>query len=137
MNARGTGWIVGVAAVFAAAALLGTGIMMASAMGGTMDGHMGRRGGGDQTPVAFSTRDVAIEISDFDYSPREAAVLVGARVTFTNSEGTPHSATGRGGGWDTGILKEDESSVVTFDSPGTYDYYCTLHPGQEGKITVN
>ena len=136
MDTRRTAWIMGVAVVFAAAALLGMGIMMAAAMDGTMDGHMGRRGGGDQTPVAFSTRDVAIEISDFDYSPREATVPVGAKVTWTNRDGALHSATDRDNRWDTGLLKEDESGAVTFDLPGTYDYYCTLHPAMEAKITI-
>ena len=137
MDTRGTVRVVSVAVAVAAAAILGMGIMMAAAMGGTMDGHMGGSGGGAQASAVFTARDVAIEISDFDYAPRDATVPVGAKVTWTNRDGAPHSATDVDGDWDTGLFKKGESRAVVFDAPGTYTYYCTIHPQMTASLTVN
>jgi len=63
---------------------------------------------------------------------------------FSGAE-LPHSATACGAScdsptasplWDSGVLT-DGSYQFTFDEPGTYLYYCTVHPAlQRGRIVV-
>ena len=38
--------------------------------------------------------------------------------------------------WETDLLQRDEASVVTFDEPGTWEYYCTIHPYMTATLTV-
>ncbi len=57
-------------------------------------------------------------------------------MTWTNSGSAPHSATGTGGTFDTGILDPAGSATITFNTPGTYSYFCSVHPDMTGTITV-
>ena len=40
------------------------------------------------------------------------------------------------GAWKTPTLMPKEQASVTFDTPGTFGYRCSLHPGMRGTITV-
>jgi plastocyanin len=77
-------------------------------------------------------RDVAI--SGFSYSPRTVTVNVGDTVTWTNSDAQAHTATGIG--WNTGDLGNGESGSVRFQSAGTFDYICGIHPAMTGTVIV-
>lgn len=77
-------------------------------------------------------RDVAI--SGFSYSPRTVTVSVGDTVTWTNSDAQAHTATGSG--WNTGDLGNGESGSITFQSAGTFDYMCGIHPAMTGTVIV-
>jgi plastocyanin len=70
------------------------------------------------------------------YDPTELTVNVGDTVTFTNAGRIEHTATATNGDFDTGKLATDASWNVTFDEPGTIEYYCIPHPWMEGAITV-
>ena len=37
---------------------------------------------------------------------------------------------------DTGVIEEDVTVALTFSVAGSYDYYCTAHPGMRGKVIV-
>jgi len=60
----------------------------------------------------------------------------GAEVTWVNDDKAPHTATERASVWDTRVLSEGESATLTFERPGTYNYYCTIHPYMAGSVTV-
>jgi hypothetical protein len=55
-------------------------------------------------------------------------------VTWSNEDPTPHTATG--GAFDTGNLGTGASATVTFDTAGTFDYVCTIHPQMAGTVVV-
>ncbi len=124
--------------------MIGTFAWMASSwdMGGAMDrGHMGGMmgGGGRNTagdPVQQGSAAQPIAIEDFAYSPGNIQVPVGARVTWNNRDSVPHSATDAGGTWDTGVLAEGKSATLTFDTAGTFDYFCTIHPNMKARLVV-
>jgi plastocyanin len=61
---------------------------------------------------------------------------VGGKLTWTNRDSAPHSATDTGGTWDTGVLAKDESATLTFASAGTFDYFCSLHPDMKARLVV-
>lgn len=90
----------------------------------------------DLEPTSVDTLDVSIEITDFKYHPADISVPRGARVTWYNNDRAPHTATERSSEWDTGVLDQDEGKTVTFDRPGAYEYYCTIHPYMSARITV-
>lgn len=78
-----------------------------------------------------------VVIEDFAFAPATLTVSVGDTVTFTNKDLTSHTATADDGtSFDTGLLGQNESATVTFDTAGTYTYHCTPHPTMKGTIVV-
>jgi plastocyanin len=41
------------------------------------------------------------------------------------------------GQFDSGIIQTGQTFRYTFNDPGTFEYYCTLHPSMVGKIVVS
>lgn len=80
--------------------------------------------------------DRAVAIRDFAFSPRSITIRVGDTVTWTNHDSVAHSATARGGTFDTGLIDEGESRSVRFTIGGTYRFVCTPHPDMTGTIVV-
>jgi plastocyanin len=80
---------------------------------------------------------VSITIQNFDFGqPR--TVLVGADVQVSNADAEAHTMTARNGAFDTGSV--DEGTSVTFTAPsvpGTYEFYCDIHPSMTGQLVVD
>jgi plastocyanin len=57
-------------------------------------------------------------------------------VTFTNEGDVQHTASSETGLFDSGLLSNGESYSFTFDTPGTYGYFCTPHPWMLGQVIV-
>tara|TARA_B100001123_G_C15231597_1_gene995385 strand:+ start:165 stop:1226 length:1062 start_codon:yes stop_codon:yes gene_type:complete len=78
-------------------------------------------------------------IADFDYQVVEAAVP--GKIAFFNSDaeahsvtaGTPENPTGQ---FDSGIMGGGSAATIEISQPGTYEFFCSLHPGMTGSITV-
>src|SRR5690606_4222617 len=101
------------------------------------------KGAGSETasPESGGMTDEAgtyeVMIADFAYSPAELTIKAGESVTFTNQDSAPHTATARERDvLQTGRLDQGESVTVTFDTPGTYEYFCEFHPNMSGTIIV-
>ena len=104
--------------------------LLLAACGGS-GGDRGNAGG------AGATQAAAVEISGFAFHPATVTVQAGAKVTWTNSDKAPHTATGVGGtSFDTGTLERGQSGTVTLAEPGTYRYFCRFHPFMRGTIVV-
>ncbi len=126
--------LVALAAVASACGGIGV-----SGMGDIEEMHRQMHGGGSQgpqTPVVSDALQMTVEISDFDYFPRELTVESGTTITWVNRDAVPHDAADEGGAWETAMLKQDESATLTFDSPGVYRYICTIHPNMKATLTV-
>ncbi|SRR6266567_8253372 len=56
-----------------------------------------------------------------------------------NAQGCPNGLNSGPTAWDTGTMNPGAaaSSPVTFDTAGTYYYYCTVHPFMRGEIIVS
>jgi plastocyanin len=82
-------------------------------------------------------RTQQIEIRNFAFAPATLTVPAGTRVVWTNQDEEPHVITSAGAlfasskGMDT-----SDSYAVTFSKPGTYAYYCSIHPMMVGTIIV-
>lgn len=80
--------------------------------------------------------DVAIEIKDFAFSPAELTVNIGDRVIWTNSDSAPHTIVANNGEFSSDNFSKGETYSFIFAKPGTYTYYCGLHPSMKGTIIV-
>jgi plastocyanin len=77
------------------------------------------------------------KIVDFDFSPRRLTVEAGTTVTWTNTGSRPHTATDRGGTFDTRPIAPAAKAQVTLSTPGTYFYFCRINPAKmNGVLTV-
>jgi plastocyanin len=77
-----------------------------------------------------------IMIDNFSFAPHDAAVPIGASVTWTNKDDVPHNVVSTGGQFRSPVLDTDEHFSRRFDAPGAYAYYCSLHPKMTGRVVV-
>jgi plastocyanin len=80
--------------------------------------------------------DAAVEIDNFTFSPSTLTVSVGTKVTWTNEDDIPHTVNATTQAFKSGALDTDETFSFTFTTPGTYQYFCALHPHMTGTIVV-
>jgi plastocyanin len=86
----------------------------------------------------------AATMGDKAYSPNPIDVKVGEGVTWTNDDSQIHTATSGAAGsadagsvFDSGIMSPDATFDFVFDTAGTYDYHCTMHPQMVGTVNVS
>lgn len=95
-------------------------------------GEPGSRAGSSGSGIG----PAAVEISDFDFGEATTAAT-GQSITVTNNDGVAHTLTASSGGFDTGSI--DGGTAVAFSAPstpGTYDFFCTIHPSMQGRLVV-
>jgi plastocyanin len=90
--------------------------------------------GSTSAPPAGGGKPAAVEISQFVFRPARLEVAAGTRVTWTNRDSSPHTATASG--FDTGTLRQGQSKSVVLSHPGTYAYFCQLHPFMKATVVV-
>ncbi|MGV8084197.1 MAG: cupredoxin family copper-binding protein [Coriobacteriia bacterium] len=76
-----------------------------------------------------------VTIVDFAFDPVSIEIEKGESVTWTNEDAEPHTVSGDGG-IDSSELGQGESYTKTFDSAGTFNYHCSLHPSMTGQVVV-
>ena len=77
-----------------------------------------------------------VKIDNFSFTPVTLTVTAGSTVTWTNRDDIPHTAVSTDGAFKSKVMDTDEKFSHTFATPGTYAYYCTIHPKMTGKIVV-
>jgi plastocyanin len=92
-------------------------------------------------PADAATPDaktIQVVIDNFAFSPREITVAPGTRVTWVNHDDVPHTATSsaKPRAFDSKGLDTDATFSFVFKAPGTYDYFCAVHPHMTGKVVV-
>ncbi len=88
----------------------------------------------DLASVAPSTGVTEVVVKDMRYTPQVIEVPVGTTVTWTFADGnTPHDV--KGDGFQSEVMRSG-TFRHTFDTPGTYDYRCTLHSQMTGRVIV-
>lgn len=78
----------------------------------------------------------SVEIGDGFFSPANLTITVGDTVTWTNVDGSPHTATANDGAFDSGALNGGATFSQAFTSAGTFTYVCSFHDEMVGTITV-
>jgi plastocyanin len=77
-----------------------------------------------------------VEIHQFHFTPPALTVPVGTTVTWTNDDEETHTITESGGQFASPGLEHAETFARRFDTPGTYRYFCALHPHMTGTVVV-
>lgn len=70
------------------------------------------------------------------FSPGARTVEAGTTVRWVNEDAVAHNTTSTQGVWTSSNLNPDQAFQHTFNTPGTFPYECTIHPGMTGTITV-
>ena len=79
----------------------------------------------------------AVDIRNFAFVPAEITVPVGTRVVWTNRDDEAHVVVSTTGAFkQSPALDTDDQYALVFDKPGTYPYFCAVHPMMRGTVTV-
>jgi plastocyanin len=101
-------------------------IVLAVALGGFAVRHS----------AAAAAHSAAVTIDDFVFGPRTLRIARGTTVTWTNTDDEPHTVVSETALWKSPPLDTDDHFSFTFEKPGTYKYFCSIHPYMEGEIVV-
>lgn len=89
------------------------------------------------TPAARAAT-ASVVIDDYAFEPMTLRIAAGTAVTWENRDSSPHNvvsnATPRA--FRSRTMGTGESFTFTFGEPGTYGYFCSLHPHMQGVVVV-
>lgn len=89
-------------------------------------------------PAAGMTMDPAdVSIGFAAFTPAHLQALTGQPLTWTNDSVRNHTVTASDNAYDSGALPRGDSWRHVFTAPGTYAYYCRLHAGMTGDVSVH
>ncbi len=77
-----------------------------------------------------------VHIKDFAFNPTPLRIHPGDRVTFVNDDDDAHTATATDRSFDSEGLDGHAVWQHVFSKPGTYTYFCQLHPYMKALIIV-
>ena len=80
--------------------------------------------------------DTAVKIANFTFDPPQLTVKAGTTVVWTNDDDIPHTVTSTTLIFKSAALDTNDKFSFTFATPGTYKYFCSLHPHMTGTIVV-
>lgn len=80
--------------------------------------------------------DDAVTWSINNFALGDVRAGVGQPVVFTNSDTAPHTITSTEGLFDSDTFGAGGSFRISFDQPGEYPYFCTIHPSMTGSVLV-
>jgi len=87
-------------------------------------------------PVAALAADAEVKIDNFTFSPQRLTVKAGTTVTWINEDDIPHTVASDTKLFKSKALDTDDKFSFTFTTPGTFDYFCSLHPHMTATIVV-
>jgi 3',5'-cyclic-AMP phosphodiesterase len=76
-------------------------------------------------------------VDNFSFAPAMTAVPAGSTITWTNRDDVPHNIVSTEQKFKSPVLDTDERFSHTFAAPGTYKYYCSIHPKMTGQVVVS
>jgi len=91
----------------------------------------------DNAKTTDAMQAAKIEISNMQFSPARVVVKSGSQVTWEQQDAAPHVViSSNSNELRSSTLRSGQSYTHTFNEPGTYEYYCSLHPSMRGTIVV-
>jgi plastocyanin len=85
---------------------------------------------------AQTAASAAVKIDNFSFGPTALTVPVGTTVTWTNRDDIPHTVVSTDGVFKSKALDTDDKFSFVFTKPGTYAYFCSIHPKMTGTVVV-
>jgi plastocyanin len=93
--------------------------------------YMGNQNQQQSQPESLNNE---IKIENFAFNPASLEIKVGAIVTWTNNDSSPHQI--KSDNFNSSVLNKGEKYQFTFSEAGEYDYSCAIHTSMKGKIIV-
>ena len=84
-------------------------------------------------PAASPTE---VRVDNFTFGPPTLTVPVNSTVTWINKDDLPHVIASNDGVFKSKALDTEDKYSYTFRKPGTYSYFCSIHPKMVGTIIV-
>lgn len=105
-------------------------VVMATVMVAQFAGTLARSAKAQQPNAAD------VKIDNFSFAPVTLTVGVGTTVTWTNRDDIPHTVVSDDKVFKSKVMDTDEKFSYTFSKPGTYPYFCSVHPKMTGTVVV-
>ena len=80
--------------------------------------------------------ETLVQIDHFIFAPQRVSVKAGTTVTWVNDDDIPHVVVASNKLFKSKTLDTNDKFSFTFTTPGTYEYFCSLHPHMTGTIVV-
>ena len=81
---------------------------------------------------------VSISIRNLAYSREKITIKKGSTIAWTNEDSMAHTVTSTSSSdsFDSGTLEKDQTFSKTFNSVGTFDYFCSFHSSMKAEVVV-
>lgn len=126
--------IVSFVLLVASVAFAGGPVSAQSKASSSMPMH-GKSMSSDATPKTAS-KTYSVEIKDFAFAPTTITVPVGSQITWVNKDEEPHTVVSTSDAFRSRALDTAEQFSFTFAKPGTYKYFCSVHPKMVATVIV-
>jgi len=94
-------------------------------------------GQSEKEPSAEGTKKNQIVIKDFHFAPQTLTVKSGEKITWINRDEEPHTVVSVEKQFKKSApLDTDQEFTTIAGAPGTYSYFCSVHPKMTGTIVV-
>lgn len=110
-----------------------TGALLAALLG---IAGLGARAGNITASAQPKPATMDIKIDNFTFAPPELTVTAGTTIRWTNRDDIPHTVVNTDKVFKSKVLDTDETFSFTFSTPGTFTYFCSIHPKMTGKVVV-
>jgi plastocyanin len=97
---------------------------------------LGARAGDITVSAQPKPATMDIKIDNFTFGPPELTVMAGTTITWTNRDDIPHTVVSTDKVFKSKVLDTDDKVSFTFSTPGTFTYFCSIHPKMTGKVVV-
>ena len=88
------------------------------------------------TGAEQKTEGKEVKIDNFSFAPQVLRVSVGTKVTWINKDDVPHTVVSVEKKFKSSPLDTGDKFSFTFSTPGTYEYFCSIHAHMTGKVVV-
>jgi plastocyanin len=82
------------------------------------------------------TQPQQIKIDNFSFTPQQLTVAQGTTIVWVNNDDVPHTVVATNKEFRSKALDTGDQFSFTFTKPGTYQYFCSVHPMMTGKVIV-
>jgi plastocyanin len=85
---------------------------------------------------AAATTGPQVTIDNFSFTPATITIPAGTALTWSNHDDTPHTVTAADKSFGSAAILPNTQFSYTFNTPGTYSYFCSIHPFMTAKVIV-
>jgi plastocyanin len=87
-------------------------------------------------PTAADAPANEVRIDNFTFNAQSLTVAAGSEVTWINRDDIPHTVVSVDLLFKSKALDTDDKFTYKFTKPGTYKYFCSIHPKMTAEIVV-